>query len=328
MQRLARNHHPRARLALCLLLGGGPGSAMACTNMLAPQWVDGTVEAANADPAGQHLGLVPWSGNAFAFTDCTGRQPINVEVAFSGLSYVQDVQLDGMTFSAYAFSATSPLVIFAHYSGHSRGRHGIPLALGHNLDPNTPTSPTVPEVYRSQVLAYVVARGGVMTSVPYTLVGSVTTSPVNFPAVSRTVPVSIGINVLAPTCALSNASLVLDDLPADRLPAVGDAAGEKPLEVAMRCPGGGIAVALSLTDAHDPGNTGSALSPTVDSDARGVRIQLLRNALPVQFGQSWDHGLSVGGEEKLPFSVRYQRVATDVEAGEIKGEAVLSATYR
>lgn len=305
-----------------------PGCVAACELIGTPQSVDGTVEVDNADPAGKRLASLPWQGSAFPFRNCTGRQPIIVDVALTGLTYVRDVQMNGLTFPAYGFDATSPLVIFMHNSGHAAGTHSIPLQLGHNLDPNRANSPTVPEVYRSQVIAYAFSRGGVMTPVPYTLLGNVTTTLQNFPALSRTIPVSIGINVLPPTCALSNASLLLDDLSADALRAVGDGAGEKRLDVSMRCPGAGITVSLTLTDASDPGSTGSELAPTSDSTAQGVQIQLLRNAVPVQLGQTWVHGLSVGGTEALTLGARYRRTAMSVVPGEIKGEAVLTATYR
>ncbi|HEL2980204.1 TPA: fimbrial protein [Stenotrophomonas maltophilia] len=96
----------------------------------------------------------------------------------------------------------------------------------------------------------------------------------------------------------------------------------------MRCPGPGITVDLSLADANDAAATGSALQPTADSDAAGVQIELLRGGLPVQFGQRWGHGLSIGGNEDLDFTARYLRTGSDIAPGDIKGQAVLTADYR
>ncbi|QII31056.1 fimbrial protein [Stenotrophomonas maltophilia] len=96
----------------------------------------------------------------------------------------------------------------------------------------------------------------------------------------------------------------------------------------MRCPGAGISVGLALADAHDPGNTGSVLSPTADSDAGGVRIELLNGGAPVRLGQRWEHGVSAGANETLFFGARYRRTADDLVPGDIKGEAILSADYR
>ncbi|MDV3435166.1 fimbrial protein [Stenotrophomonas sp. C2852] len=304
-----------------------PIAAVACTALMPPQSVDGTVEVANADPVGKRLGMIPWRGSAFGFSGCSGRQPIEIELAISGLTYVQDVQMDGLVFPAYATSATSPLLVFKHNSGYFGGAtHEVPLALGRTVDPNS--SRLGQDQYRSQVLVYVISRGGVMTSVPYTVLGTATTWPQNFPALQRVVPISIGINTRAPACRLSDASLTLDDVNADALARVGDSAGEKPIAVVMRCPGPGISVELSLSDANDPANVGSALQPTADSNAQGVRIELLRAGTPVRYGERWSHGVSTGGLEDIGFSARYLRGADAVLPGDINGEAVLTADYR
>ncbi|AWH55390.1 hypothetical protein C1924_03155 [Stenotrophomonas sp. ESTM1D_MKCIP4_1] len=133
---------------------------------------------------------------------------------------------------------------------------------------------------------------------------------------------------MAPACTLSDTSAVLDVISADALAGAGGTAGEKPVVVVMRCPGPGVTVDLSLADANDPAATGSALRPTADSDASGVRIELLRGGQPVQFGQRWGHGQSIGGTEDLEFTARYLRTGPDVVPGDIKGEAVLTADYR
>ncbi|RRU70543.1 hypothetical protein EGJ89_14205 [Stenotrophomonas maltophilia] len=319
---LSRSSAPA--FALLLLV---PAVALACTSVVSPQSVDGTVEVANADPAGKRLASIPWQGSAFAFRGCSGREPIEIDLAVTGLTYVQDVQMDGLTFAAYETGPTSPLLVFKHNSGYlGGGSNSIALKLGRNVDPNgaRPTG----EEYRSQVLVYVVSRGGVMTSIPYGLIGSATTWPQSSPSISRTVPISIGVDMKAPACTLSDASVMLDPISADELPAAGSTVGDKPLLAVMRCPGPGISVDLSLADANDPSATGSALQPTVDSDAVGVQIELLHSGVPVQFGQRWSHGLSVGGNEDLEFTARYLRTGSDIAPGDINGQAVLTADYR
>ncbi|WP_369039692.1 fimbrial protein [Stenotrophomonas maltophilia] len=311
-------------LVFLLLL---PATAVACTSVIASQTIDGTTEVANADPTGTLLASVPWSGGAFAFSGCSGRQPIEIDLALVGLTYVQDVQMRGLTFPAYETSPTSPLLVFEHRSGTTNGSsNSIALRLGRNVDPNGSRVGLNP--YRSHVLAHVVARGGVMSAIPYAFLGTATTWPQNFPAVSRTVPISVGVDVLPPTCALSDASIALEDISADLLPSAGDSGGEKEITAVMRCPGPGVSVDLTLADAHAPANTGSVLQPTSDSDARGVRIEVLRGGFPVQFGQKWSHGVSMGGSEDIRLSARYIRSSDEVAPGLIKGEALLTADYR
>ncbi|HDS1638370.1 TPA: fimbrial protein [Stenotrophomonas maltophilia] len=84
---------------------------------------------------------------------------------------------------------------------------------------------------------------------------------------------------------------------------------------------------MTLSDAGDASNTGSQLTPTADSDAEGVRVQLLRNGSEVQFGQTWDFEPSVGGVHDHQFTARYIRTDEPLVPGLIKGEAVLDVDY-
>lgn len=317
-----------ACIAGTLLISLLPASAQACTRFIpGSRVIDGTAQVANADPAGTYLSGVPRSGNAFAFDGCSGRQPIEIAVDLAGLSYVQDVEYQGLTYPAYGFGPDSPLLILRHMSGYlGGGLNSIPLRLGSNVDPNAPNP--VAGTYRSNILVYVIARGGVMTSVPYAALGTITTWPQNFPALQNAIPVSIGIDALAPTCTLSSSSTSLDDVSSDALPAPGDSAGEKDVAVAMRCPGGGITIGLMLSDAHDPTNGSTSLEPAPGSAAQGVRIELLRNGLPQRLGQRWEHGLSAGGDEPIGLHARYLRTGSDIAPGDINGQAVLTADYR
>ncbi|KAA8995473.1 fimbrial protein [Stenotrophomonas cyclobalanopsidis] len=84
---------------------------------------------------------------------------------------------------------------------------------------------------------------------------------------------------------------------------------------------------MTLSDAGDAGNIGSQLTPTADSDAEGVRVQLLRNGAEVQFGQTWDFDPGVGGVHDHQFTARYIRTDEPLVPGVIKGEAVLNVDY-
>lgn len=84
---------------------------------------------------------------------------------------------------------------------------------------------------------------------------------------------------------------------------------------------------MALTDANDASNTGSELSPTADSDAQGVRVQLLREGREVQFGQSWQFDSPTGGTLLHEFTARYLHTSDALVPGIIKGQTVLTADY-
>lgn len=84
---------------------------------------------------------------------------------------------------------------------------------------------------------------------------------------------------------------------------------------------------ITLTDAGDPANSGSQLTPTADSDAKGVRVQLLQAGSEVKFGRIWDFEPGVGGTHDIAFTARYIRTSEALVPGLIKGEAVLNVDY-
>ncbi|KXU98331.1 fimbrial protein [Stenotrophomonas sp. DDT-1] len=84
---------------------------------------------------------------------------------------------------------------------------------------------------------------------------------------------------------------------------------------------------MVLMDAGDAGNTGSLLTPSADSTAEGVRVQLLSGGREVQFGTPWFFNPGVGGVHTFEYTARYLRVNEDLKPGLIKGEAVLNVVY-
>ncbi|HCT24871.1 MAG TPA: fimbrial protein [Stenotrophomonas sp.] len=84
---------------------------------------------------------------------------------------------------------------------------------------------------------------------------------------------------------------------------------------------------IVLTDTHDPGNSGSVLTPTADSTAEGVAVQLLSGGSEVQLGRPWFFNPGGGGVHTFDYTARYIRLADDLKPGLIKGEAVLNVDY-
>ncbi|AVO32607.1 fimbrial protein [Stenotrophomonas maltophilia] len=95
----------------------------------------------------------------------------------------------------------------------------------------------------------------------------------------------------------------------------------------MNCGSDAPRAQITLTDAGDATNSGSQLTPTVDSDAKGVRVQLLQAGSEVAFGRIWDFEPGVGGTHEIAFTARYIRTNEPLVPGLIKGEALLNVDY-
>lgn len=272
------------------------------------------------------------SGRGVRFTGCDGGlvHPLQLSLEPNGLRPVSTVDYRGRTYTTYELSPTSPLFFFPMSVNTS------PPGGGNNFELFPAGNPTPTPVAASanaatgELFAYpyvgIVVRAG-MQSVAETHVASEVSRHTLFPLVGRA-SLRVVVNVVQATCALRDASPTLRDVPASELGQPGDASRSEDFTVQMQCTGPGVGVRLTLNDALDAGSTGSVLTPTADSTAGAVRVQLLRNGSPVTFGSSWDHGSSQNGLQQIPLSARLQRQAGTFTPGLAQGQAVLTADYR
>ena len=267
------------------------------------------------------------TGRNGLFTGCrAATYDVNIQANLPGLTYVRDVELFGLSVPAYELHPGSPLVgivAIIENSGSPTGR--LPLSMGPNTTQYTTRSGSFGLDFSLYTRLF--ARGGPTSGAPYGNLGTIEITLQQAPGLSVTVPVSLGIQMRSPTCTIGDNSVVLDNVSADALPAVGRPIGEKTFNMQMNCLTAGANVTLQIVDALDSGNVGSRLTPTSDSDARGVDLELLRGGNAVRFGETWDHGPSRVGMQNIPFSARYVRNAEALEPGEIKGQATLSLDY-
>lgn len=294
----------------------------ACQRLvLGDQPLDDTVTTPNLDlPDRYYRGTGGYLTNAY---DCPpGRAEFVVDVPLAGLTYVRDIVYDGNVWAAYGFSDRSPLIgMMYQVSGAS------PQPLHPGQRTTVDVSVTSNRMDAGVIIRYFF-RGGAMESVPYRYLGAVEAWPVTDPGQRLLSPISLGFTVPAVTCTLANATHTLDDVLANDLAVVDSTAKPSTFDVAMNCPMANVDVTLTMTDAHQPGNTGSDLAPGAGSTAGGVQVQLLRGGLPLQLGQAWSHGFSAKGQQAIPFEARYHRTADPLVPGVITGEAVLTADYR
>ncbi|HGM6070034.1 TPA: fimbrial protein [Stenotrophomonas maltophilia] len=253
---------------------------------------------------------------------------VDISLQGLGLTPVSTTEYQGKTYVTYQLSPTSPLFFFPVTVQTSPGEFGafefFPAAEG------TPLTVVSYADSSKELFAYpylgVLRRAG-MQSMPRTELGTEVIQHTTFPYSNR-LSVSATVNVLLPTCTLGDTSFSLASIGADVLQSVGDASREQRFPVTMQCESAGIPVKLTLTDANDPTAAGSTLKPTANATAEGIRVELLRNGVPVDLGQQWDNGLSGNGAQEIALQARYVRIAGPFKLGEVEGQAVLTAEYR
>lgn len=263
---------------------------------------------------------------ARSFMDCPERRdvPVFMTLDMPGLTYQGEVTFKGNSYPAYAAAPDAPLIMFYH---HVTWSEDGPLRNGQEV-------PGIFEMYGGaghhestiQYWAVVFSRGGRMRT-PAPMVGTITMRAPSLPSINTQTIVRLDLKFPAATCPLQDTAENLQDVQTAELSTPGSTAKEKLVAIRMDCGVDPPRARMTLSDAGDAGNTGSQLTPTADSDAEGVRVQLLRGGSEVQFGQTWDFDPGVGGVHDHQFTARYIRTDEPLVPGVIKGEAVLNVDY-
>ena len=283
----------------------------------------------NLDRPDQRLGTSAAGNVPLGFECAAGQTAFVVDAPLTGLTYERDITYGGVTYKAYSVSSRSPLIGLGYSvkEGAPSNYGGPSLTVGTiNRHPGIPIAAAGPVTVAVYVMVFF--RGGAMEPVPMSYLGTITSWPEGDPSQRMQHHLSVEISMPPVTCTLAYASHTLDDVVANELAASGSSAKESSFDVAMNCPMDNIDVQLSLADANDPGSRNGQLAPAPGATAGGVQVQLLRGGQPVQFGQAWPHGWSSKGQQSIPFSARYLRMADPLVPGLVKGEAVLTADYR
>ena len=308
--------------ALALLLAAG--TAMACNQYTAkPDIVLDTVYT--SWPSGPNVFMEEQAGRV-SYEKCAlpgGFVSVFVRLEVPRLNYVGDIQYDGRTYASYATGVDSALLAFDVYTNVYDRK---PLRLGEDLELPYETSPGYGVQSTISHRALVFSRGGRMrTSLVRT--GHISLRSPGHPELDVTSPYYLAPQFPAVTCPLQDVSMSLKDVQMAELAAPGATANEKPLAVRMDCGTDAPRATMTLTDAGDATNSGSLLTPTADSDARGVQVQLLQAGTEVQFGRIQDFEPGAGGTHDIGFTARYIRTDEPLVPGVIKGEAVLNVDY-
>jgi len=262
---------------------------------------------------------------ARSFMNCPERRdvPVFMTLDMPGLTYQGEVTFKGDTYPAYAAAPDAPLVMFYHHVAHSEDG---PLRNGEEVPGLFEMSGPGGVEMAIQYWAVAFSRGGRMRTPP-TMNGTITMRAPSLPSIDTQTVVQLDLKFPAATCPLQDKAETLQDVQTAELAVPGSTAKEKLVAIRMDCGVDPPRARMTLSDAGDAGNTGSQLTPTADSDAEGVRVQLLRGGAEVQFGQTWDFDPGVGGVHDHQFTARYIRTNDALVPGTIKGEAVLNVDY-
>lgn len=330
----ATRRHVRARCVWAALGLLASATATACTsqhnaggpvNLVIDAWDDVEQDKLIAN-------FTMGNGNAQFLLGCgyNAVVPMNVTSSLSGLEFVRNVTVDGKTYPAFGMIdyPRSPLFIFDHqiWTGAGNVREE-PQPLDIRVSAHFPSKPLDSDGRGSLVRVAAVSRGGIMERVPTTLLGTVSRQSPLYPAFVKTDTFTVTANLKVPTCQLSDTPVKLLDVAAVDLPASGSHTGERSFDVAMNC-NGAFPVEMVLTDANLPGNTGSRLAPTANSTAGAVRVELLREGVPVELGKTWTIPLTQNGRQNITLAARYYHEAGTFHGGVVEGQAVITATYR
>jgi type 1 fimbria pilin len=308
--------------SLALLLSAG--AVVACEQYSAkPDVLLDTVYT--SAPTGPNVFMAEERGRV-AYRKCSlpgGIVSVFVRLDVPGLTYAGDIQYQGRTYASYVTSHDSALLAFDAFSNFNDRK---PLRLDEELELQYQTVAGDGEQNTINYTALVFSRGGRMRT------SSVRTGQVSLrsPAHSEldvTSPYYLAPQFPAVTCPLLDVSETLQDVQWAELPTPGSTAKEKPVAVRLSCGTDAPRAQITLTDAGDPTNSGSQLTPTADSDAKGVRVQLLQAGSEVNFGRIWDFEPGVGGTHDIALTARYIRTSEALVPGLIKGEAVLNVDY-
>ncbi|MEC3765919.1 fimbrial protein [Cupriavidus sp. SS-3] len=150
--------------------------------------------------------------------------------------------------------------------------------------------------------------------------------------------ISGNTQIIAPACTVQTPSLTVNmpPLSASAFQATGSTAGQTAFRLLLSC-SGPTAIAMTLTDATQPGNTGSNLSLASGSSAGGVAYQILYNGTPMSFGPASAvagnlHQFNVGtvtgaSDMQVPLTARYIRTGT-VTPGTANAAATFTMSYQ
>ena len=323
---------PRALGPAALLLLAAFNAEAACRLVGGDAFVDHTFDVAYTPLPDQKIGEL--TGWIEVQCDSTAEMRGSILPAFSGVTYVRDVETEQGPAAGYQFGPGSPLLVF-QYSTRDIGcvlpdGSDCPveefwigeMLLEDGVSKEIAWGAPWPK-QRIGVTVYVYSRGDQMVSASRRQIATTTTRV--GAAVGRHT-FTLGVEFKAQTCAVSPQTVTLDAVDA-RVLDQQLSAGEKPFNVAVNCGSTGRPLILQMSDVHDAASTGDLLAPAPGSSTSGVGLQVMHDGAAVRMQHAWHYGTTTGGTVSVPFSARYQRTTGLLRTGTIRSEVSLLADY-
>ncbi|MBK0055243.1 fimbrial protein [Stenotrophomonas sp. S39] len=323
---------PRALGPAALLLLAASNAEAACRMVGGDAFVDHTFDVAYTPLPDQKIGEL--RGEIEIQCDSTAEMQGNILPAFSGVTYVRDVETDDGPAAGYQFGPGSPLLVF-QYSTRDIGcvepdGSDCPIQelwyedtlLADGVSKDIEWAVTWPR-QRIGITVYVYSRGDQMVSASRRQVATTTT---RIGAAVGRHTFTLGVQFKSQTCAVSPQTVALDPVDA-RVLDQQLSAGEKPFNVAVNCGSTGRPLILQMSDVHDAASTGDLLVPAPGSSISGVGLQVIHDGAAVRMQHAWHYGTTTGGAVSVPFSARYQRTPGVLRGGSIRSEVSLLADY-
>jgi len=210
-----------------------------------------------------------------------------------------------------------------------------------------PGNGALPGILANLVVSGPVVSGYALTSLPTVTVTFTPTGDCGWSAgIANTLPTSASNSAVVPiTCTVTTPSVNVN-LPAVSLAAlnaVGRTAGDTRFPIGLSC-APGANVYISLSDATAPANTTTLLTLAPESTAQGIKLRILNEAGPVQFGPDTaeagsSHQWLLGASQAVSgvaLTVQYYRDDTNsagdapatVSAGTVSAQATFTLSYQ
>lgn len=304
----------------------------ACRMIGGDAFVDHTFDVAYTPLPDQKIGEL--RGSIEIQCDSAGEMRGDILPAFSGVTYLRDVETFEGPAAGYEFGPGSPLLVF-QYDTQAVGC----------IEPDGSECPieeigywetlladgvstgilwTVPwSRQRIGITVHVYSRGDQMVSASRRQV-AVTTTRIGAAVGRHTF--KLGVQFKSQTCAVTPQTVALDPVDA-RVLDQQQSAGEKSFTVTVNCGASGRPLVLQMSDIHDVASTGDVLTPAPGSTARGAALQILHNGAAVRMQHAWHYGTTNGGVNSVPFSARYLRTPAALQGGTLRSEVSLLADY-
>jgi type 1 fimbria pilin len=144
--------------------------------------------------------------------------------------------------------------------------------------------------------------------------------------------------VVAPACTIQDASksVTMPVASGRYLPSVGSTTGDTTFSISLDC-ATPMSVAVTFTDATNPGNVGTTLSLSTDSTAKGVGYQIVYNNKVINYGPDSSAANTVNqfsvapagtvGPLIIPFTARYVRTGA-ITPGTADAKATFTMSYQ